>query len=139
MGRRPHVEVFGTDYPTRDGTAIRDYIHVADLAEVRVRALAHLLAGHASGFLNVGTGSGQSVREVVKAVQTVTGSVVPTRDAPRRPGDPPILVADPTRVSAMLGWQPRISDLQTIVSTAVRWHASAREQPSGTKPQLASS
>jgi UDP-glucose-4-epimerase GalE len=132
LGRRPQVELFGTDYPTQDGTAIRDYIHVADLAEVHVRALAHLLAGRASGFLNVGTGRGQSVREVIRAVQTVTGSVVPTRDAPRRPGDPPILVADPTRAGAMLGWQPRISDLETIVSTAVRWHASAREQPSGT-------
>jgi UDP-glucose-4-epimerase GalE len=138
LGRRPHVELFGTDYPTPDGTAIRDYIHVADLADAHVRALAHLLAGHASTFLNVGTGIGQSVREVVEAVQTVTQSVVPTRNAPRRPGDPPVLIADPTRARAMLGWQPRISDLETIVATATRWHASRQELPSGTRPQLAS-
>jgi UDP-glucose-4-epimerase GalE len=124
LGRRARVELFGTDYPTPDGTAVRDYIHVADLAEVHVRALAHLLAGHASTFLNVGTGSGQSVREVVEAVQTVMRSVAPTRNAPRRPGDPPMLIADSTRACAMLGWQPRFSDLETIVATAARWHAS---------------
>jgi UDP-glucose-4-epimerase GalE len=129
LGRRPHVEVFGTDYPTPDGTAVRDYIHVADLAEAHVRALAHLLADQASTCLNVGTGSGQSVREVVQAVQAVTRSVVPTRNAARRPGDPPILIADPARACAMLGWQPRISDLHTIVATAARWHAS-RHEPS---------
>jgi len=137
LGRRSHVELFGTDYPTRDGTAIRDYIHVADLAEVHVLALAHLLSGRASTCLNVGTGSGQSVREILKAVQTVTQSVVPTKNAPRRPGDPPILIADPARACAMLGWQPRISDLETIVATAARWHAS-RQLPSLTRPQLAS-
>ena len=129
LGRRPHVEVFGTDYPTRDGTAIRDYIHVADLAEAHVRALAHLRAGHASTFLNVGTGSGHSVREVIRAVQTVTQSVVPTRNAARRPGDPPVLIADPACACATLGWQPRLSDLQTIVTTAARWHASRQEPP----------
>jgi UDP-arabinose 4-epimerase len=138
LGRRPRVELFGTDYPTPDGTAIRDYIHVADLAEAHVRALAHLLAGHASTCLNVGTGNGQSVREVVKAVQTLTKSVVPTGNAPRRPGDPPVLIADPTRAAAMLGWQPRISDLETIVATAARWQAARQELPSGTRPQLAS-
>jgi len=132
------VELFGTDYPTPDGTAVRDYIHVADVAEVHVRALAHLLAGQVSSSLNVGTGSGQSVREVVEAVQAVTGSIVPTRNAPRRAGDPPILIADPTRACAVLGWQPRISDLETIVATAVRWHASGQELPGSTRPQLAS-
>jgi len=138
LGRRPHVELFGTDYPTTDGTAVRDYIHVADLAEVHVRALAHLLAGHASNFLNVGTGRGQSVREVVEAVQAVTECVVHTRSAARRPGDPPILIADPARACAMLGWQPRISDLATIVATAVRWHASRQELAGSMRPQLAS-
>jgi UDP-arabinose 4-epimerase len=127
LGSRPHVELFGTDYPTRDGTAIRDYIHVADLAEAHVRALGHLLGGHASTFLNVGTGNGQSVHEVVKAVEAVTHCVVPTRNAPRRPGDPPVLIADPTRARAVLAWQPRISDLETIVATAARWHASRQE------------
>jgi UDP-glucose-4-epimerase GalE len=129
LGRRPHVEVFGTDYPTPDGTAIRDYIHVADLAEAHVRALAHLRAGHASTLLNIGTGSGQSVREVIKAVQTVTQAVVPTRNAARRPGDPPVLIADPTRACATLGWQPRLSDLHTIVTTAAHWHGSRQEPP----------
>jgi UDP-glucose-4-epimerase GalE len=137
LGRRPHVELLGTDYPTRDGTAIRDYIHVADLAEAHVRALAQLQAGRASTCLNVGTGSGQSVREVVKAVETVMQSVVPTRDAPRRPGDPPILIADATRARTVLGWHPRISDLETIVGTAVRWHGS-RQEPSGAmRPRFA--
>jgi UDP-arabinose 4-epimerase len=126
LGRRPYVEVLGTDYPTPDGTAIRDYIHVTDLAEAHVRALTHLLAGGSSACVNLGTGSGQSVREVVEAVQAVTRCVVRTRNAPRRPGDPPALVADPTRAGAMLGWQPQISDLETIVATAARWHASRK-------------
>ena len=129
LGRRPHVELFGTDYPTPDGTAIRDYIHVADLAEAHVRALAHLRAGRGSACLNLGTGSGRSVREVIEAVQAVTRSVVPTRNAPRRAGDPPALVADPTQASNLLGWQARISDLATIVATAARWHASRMRNP----------
>lgn len=137
LGRRPHVELFGTDYPTADGTAVRDYIHVSDLAEVHVRALGHLLTDRASICLNVGTGSGQSVREVVEAVQRLTRSVVPTRNAPRRPGDPPILVADPARAAAVLGWQPRISNLETIVATAARWHAGREERSRGASPQPA--
>ena len=124
LGQRPCVEVFGTDYPTSDGTAVRDYIHVADLAEAHVRALAHLLAGGASAFLNVGTGRGHSVREVVRAVQRVTGKEVPVKNSPRRPGDPPILIADPSRARALLQWQPRILDLDPMVATAVRWHVS---------------
>jgi UDP-arabinose 4-epimerase len=136
LGGRPYVELFGTDYPTADGTAVRDYIHVADLADVHVRALAHLLAGGASAALNVGTGSGHSVREVVNAVQRVMRKSVPTRNAPRRPGDPPTLIADPRRATAVLGWQPRIPDLETIVSTAVRWHASRPGAPSGARPQV---
>ena len=136
LGGRPNVELFGTDYPTADGTAVRDYIHVADLADAHVRALAHLLAGRASASLNVGTGRGHSVREVVNAVQLVMRKSVPTRNAPRRPGDPPALIADPRRASAVLGWQPRIPDLETIVSTAVRWHASRQRVPSGARPQV---
>jgi len=137
LGRRPYVELFGTDYPTADGTAIRDYIHVSDVAEAHVRALAHLLAGHASTCLNVGTGRGQSVREVVEAVQTLTQSVVPTRNAPRRPGDPPTLIADPARAAAVLGWQPRISNLETIVATTAQWHATREERADGASAQLA--
>jgi len=124
LGRRPRVEIFGTDYPTADGTAVRDYIHVTDLAAAHERALAHLLAGKGSALLNVGTGQGHSVREVVKAVQAVTGREVPVTHSPRRPGDPPELVADPRRAMEVLGWQPQRVDLESIVATAVRWHQS---------------
>jgi UDP-arabinose 4-epimerase len=135
LGRRPHVEVFGTDYPTDDGTAVRDYIHVADLAQVHERALAHLLRGAGSACLNVGTGQGHSVREVIRTVQSVTGRQVPVINSPRRPGDPPTLVADPRRAAAILGWQPKTPDLQTIVSTAVRWHQSCdRRLPQDLRP-----
>jgi UDP-arabinose 4-epimerase len=127
LGRRPCVDVFGTDYPTPDGTAIRDYIHVSDLADAHERAMTHLLSNGESLLLNVGTGRGHSVREVIDAVQAVTGGTVPVRHSPRRPGDPPMLVAHPGRASTALGWQPRIAGLDAIVSTAVRWHASREE------------
>jgi UDP-arabinose 4-epimerase len=103
---------------------VRDYIHVGDLAEAHERALAYLLAGGDSACLNVGTGRGHSVRDVVKAVQTVTGREVPITNSPRRPGDPPALIADPRRAIEVLGWEPQIQDLETIVATAVRWHVS---------------
>jgi UDP-arabinose 4-epimerase len=115
------VDIYGTDYPTPDGTAIRDYIHVADLADAHVRALADLLAGGDSVALNLGTGHGASVREVIAAVERVAGRPVPRREAPRRAGDPPELVADPSRARTRLGWQPRCSDLETIVRTALAW------------------
>jgi len=122
LGRRPAVEIFGTDYPTPDGTAVRDYIHVGDLAQAHERALAHLLNGGESACLNIGTGRGHSIREVIRAVQSVTGRQVPITDSPRRPGDPPTLVADPRRATEILGWFPRAADLQTIIATAVKWH-----------------
>jgi UDP-arabinose 4-epimerase len=122
LGRRPQVEVYGTDYPTADGTAIRDYIHVQDLAEAHVLALGHLAGGGASVALNLGTGQGHSVRAVIAAVEHAGNRPVPYRDAPRRAGDPPELVADPSRAQALLGWQPRLSDLDTIVATALAWH-----------------
>jgi UDP-arabinose 4-epimerase len=124
LGYRTHVEVFGTDYPTSDGTAIRDYIHVSDLADAHERALAYLLADRGSICVNVGTGRGHSVREVVDAVRKVTGKEVPVKNSPRRAGDPPSLVADPGRATAVLGWQPRIVELERIVATAARWHSS---------------
>jgi UDP-glucose-4-epimerase GalE len=123
LGVREEVRVFGTDYPTPDGTAIRDYIHVTDLADAHVAALEYLRAGGASRALNLGTGRGHSVRDVIAAVERVSGRPVPAREAPRRPGDPPVLVADPTRAGAVLGWHPRLSDLETIVATAWAWHA----------------
>jgi len=121
LGRGKPVEIYGTDYPTPDGTAIRDYIHVADLADAHVRALADLVAGGASGALNLGTGKGHSVREVVAAVERVSGRPVPRNDVARRPGDPPELVADPALANSRLGWSPEYSDLDTIVHTALAW------------------
>jgi UDP-glucose-4-epimerase GalE len=124
LGQRQQVDIYGTDYQTPDGTAIRDYIHVQDLAEAHLRALEHLGAGRHSVALNLGTGRGRSVREVIRAVESVSGKAVPCREAARRPGDPPILVADPSFAAELLGWRARISDLDTIVRTALVWHQS---------------
>jgi UDP-glucose-4-epimerase GalE len=121
-GRRPAVTVFGTDYPTADGTAIRDYIHVCDLARAHVLALQYLLDHGTTIAVNLGNGRGASVRQVVDMVRSVTGREVPTRDAPRRAGDPSILVADANKAREMLGWAPERSDLATIVADAWRWH-----------------
>jgi UDP-arabinose 4-epimerase len=121
LGRGETLRIFGTDYPTRDGTAIRDYIHVTDLADAHVRALRRLAQGGDSIELNLGTGSGHSVREVVAAVERVTGRSVKRNEAPRRPGDPPELVADAALARERLGWRPRYSDLDTIVRTALGW------------------
>lgn len=118
----PPLAIFGGDYSTPDGTAVRDYIHVTDLAAAHVRALDDLLAGGASGALNLGTGKGYSVREVVRTVEAVSGRPVPVREAPRRAGDPPVLVADASRAWARLGWRPAHSSLEEIVTTAWRWH-----------------
>ncbi len=122
LGRLPCVEIFGTDYPTPDGTAIRDYVHVMDLAEAHVLALRHLMGGGQSMAINLGTGRGHSVREVIREVERVSGRPVPTKEAPRRPGDPAVLVADPSRASRVLGWRPRYADMATIVADALRWH-----------------
>ncbi len=122
LGRRAAIEVYGTDYPTPDGTAIRDYIHVSDLAAAHVSALARLRAGGAGIALNLGTGQGHSVREVIAAAAAVSGRKVPARDAPRRPGDPPVLVADPSLAAKTLGWQARHSSIETIIGTALAWH-----------------
>ena len=121
LGSVPPVEIFGTDYPTGDGTAVRDYIHVGDLANAHVRALARLAAGGDGAALNLGTGHGYSVREVISAVERLAGRRVPCRTAPRRPGDPPELVADPALAMARLDWRPRHSDLDTIIRTALAW------------------
>ena len=121
LGRGDPVEIYGTDYPTPDGTAIRDYIHVSDLAEAHLRALGHLAAGGDSAALNLGTGRGCSVREVIAAVERIGGRKVPQREVARRPGDPPELVADPALARSRLGWQPHHSDLDTIIGTALAW------------------
>jgi UDP-glucose-4-epimerase GalE len=121
LGHRPWVDVFGTDYPTPDGTAVRDFVHVTDLADAHVRALGHLLGGRESVALNLGTGTGHSVREVVAMVEAVGGRSVPVREAPRRPGDPPALLADARRARELLGWRPRYANLEDIVRTAWDW------------------
>lgn len=118
----PALRIFGTDYDTPDGTAVRDYIHVDDLATAHVLALRHLAAGGASAAVNLGTGRGHSVREVIAAIEAETGRRVRVEEAPRRAGDPPALVADPTRARNLLGWAPACSSLPTIVETAWRWH-----------------
>ena len=123
LGTRPPVKVFGTDYPTPDGTAVRDYVHVVDLADAHLRAVERLQAGTPSQAINLGTGVGQSVRQVIDAVREVSGRHVPFDTAPRRPGDPPELVADPSRAREVLGWTPRYADLRTTVQHAWNWHA----------------
>jgi UDP-arabinose 4-epimerase len=122
LGKCPHVDIYGTDYPTPDGTAIRDYIHVEDLAEAHLRALEHLCAGGESAALNLGTGSGHSVREVIAAAEAISGRTIAWREVARRPGDAPILVADPALAAQQLGWRARCSDLETIIDTAFAWH-----------------
>ncbi|WP_404379849.1 UDP-glucose 4-epimerase GalE [Caenispirillum salinarum] len=117
------LKVFGNDYDTVDGTAVRDYIHVSDLAEAHVAALRHLLGGGASLTVNLGTGHGWSIRHVIDTVERVTGRLVHHQIAPRRAGDPPVLVADSSRAARLLGWQPRLSGLEDIVRTAHAWHA----------------
>jgi UDP-glucose 4-epimerase len=119
-GEAGHVQIFGEDYPTPDGTCVRDYIHVADLAEAHVLALASLEQG--SRIYNLGYGGGYSVREVVEMARQVTGRTIPTEAAPRRPGDPAVLIASPDLIMRDLGWQPRLSELDTIIESAWRWH-----------------
>jgi UDP-arabinose 4-epimerase len=120
-GRLPCVEIYGTDYDTPDGTAIRDYIHVTDLAQAHVLAMRYLLSGAASAAFNLGTGIGHSVREVTTAAEKVTGATISVVERPRRPGDPPNLVADSSKARDVLGWLPKYSHLATILETAWRW------------------
>lgn len=117
------LEVFGLDWDTPDRSCIRDYIHVLDLAEAHILALDHLFDGKPSSVLNLGTGRGYSVLEVLQAVEEATGRPVPWKDAPRRHGDPAELVADPTRAFELLGWQAEHSSLETILASAVAWHS----------------
>jgi UDP-glucose-4-epimerase GalE len=127
LRQRPYVEVFGTDYPTPDGTCIRDFIHVDDLAEAHLLALEKLEPGRGL-CLNLGIGRGYSVREVIRGAEEITGQKIPVQEGPRRPGDPPILVASAERAQQILGWQPRFTDLRPIIETAWNWH---RTHPNG--------
>jgi UDP-glucose-4-epimerase GalE len=121
MGQRPHVEIFGTDYPTPDGTCIRDFVHVDDLAEAHLLALESLRPGAGLQY-NLGIGRGYSVREVIRAVEEVTGKRVPIKEGARRAGDPPTLVASSAKIQKELGWRPRYTDIKEIVATAWNWH-----------------
>lgn len=121
VGKRASISIFGTDYPTADGTGVRDYIHVEDLADAHVKALRYLEVGGDSTTLNCGYGHGYSVREVLNAVERVHGQPLPIREEPRRPGDPPTLIADARRVREVFGWEPRYDDLDVIVRTSLDW------------------
>ncbi|MFC7334013.1 UDP-glucose 4-epimerase GalE [Rhodocista pekingensis] len=125
LGERREFRIFGTDYPTPDGTAVRDYVHVMDLAQAHLLALEHLERGGAGTQVNLGTGSGTSVAELLRAVARAAGRPVPSVTAPRRAGDPPVLVADGRRARELLGWQPRFDSLDAIVETAWQWHTGA--------------
>ncbi|GAB6036409.1 UDP-glucose 4-epimerase GalE [Fundidesulfovibrio butyratiphilus] len=126
QGRRGQVEIFGTDYDTRDGTCVRDYIHVSDLAQAHILALDFLRRKRESLTVNLGTGNGQTVREVIRAVEKVSGKTTPVKEGPRRPGDPPGLYARADRAMELLGWKPALGDIETIVSTAWAWHEKHR-------------
>lgn len=122
LGRRAALDVFGTDFPTPDGTAVRDYIHVSDLAAAHVLALDHLISGGSSGAVNLGTNRGYSVREIIGRAEAVTGRRVPVVERPRREGDVPVLLASSEKAERQLGWSRNFSDIETILATAWAWH-----------------
>lgn len=121
LGLRDHLTIFGDDYDTPDGTGVRDYIHVADLADAHVKALGYLIEGGEAQVMNCGYGRGASVREVIAALEAVTGQTLPVEVGPRRAGDPPSLISRAERVRETLGWTPQLDDLETIVESALRW------------------
>ena len=127
LGKRPKLDVYGTDYNTPDGTCVRDYIHVIDLANAHMAALTHLRGGGDSATFNCGYGHGYSVLEVVDAVKRVSGRDFKVELAPRRPGDPAMIVADSARIRAQLGWAPRFDNLDTIVEHALAWERRLRK------------
>ncbi|CAN5220060.1 UDP-glucose 4-epimerase GalE [soil metagenome] len=131
VGKRPHVSIFGTDYPTADGTGVRDYIHVEDLASAHLDAMHYLETGGESTVLNCGYGHGYSVRDVLRAVERANGRPLDIREEPRRPGDPPTLVARSELIRSTLGWRPRHDDLDFIVRTSLDWERklAAQESP----------
>jgi UDP-glucose 4-epimerase len=128
LGRREELQIYGADYPTPDGTCVRDYVHVVDLAEAHLLALDYLEGGGCSRSYNLGNGTGYSVREVLESARRVTGAEIPARVAARRPGDPAVLVAGSERIRRELGWRPEYTDLDAIVASAWRWH---RAHPEG--------
>jgi UDP-glucose 4-epimerase len=129
VGKRPHVSIFGTDYPTKDGTGVRDYIHVEDLADAHLRALDYLRGNGASATINCGYGHGYSVREVISMVDRVSGQPIRTVEEPRRAGDPPALIAQAQRVRQLLNWTPRHDDLEEIVRSQLEWERRLLSEP----------
>lgn len=123
-GKRPSINIFGDDYPTVDGTCVRDYIHVSDLSDAHILALDHLEAGGGSEYFNLGNGNGFSVNEVIEAARRVTRMPIEVTMAPRRAGDPSTLVANAARARAVLGWNPKFTEIETIIETAWNWHRS---------------
>jgi UDP-glucose 4-epimerase len=129
VGKRSHVSIYGTDFPTGDGTGVRDYIHVEDLATAHLDALTYLRKGGVPQVLNVGYGRGYSVREVLKSVERIAGHPLTIREEPRRAGDPPTLVARADRIRTELGWRPKLDDLDTIVKTSLQWEQRLAREP----------
>ena len=128
IGQTAAINIFGDDYPTRDGTCIRDYIHINDLAQAHFLALEKLLNGQPGGKYNLGNGNGYSVKEVIKVARNITGKPIPSKIVERRPGDPAILIGSSEKAVRELGWKPQFSNLDTIIETAWRWH---RDHPEG--------
>ena len=122
-GTRDHISIFGTDYPTKDGTCVRDYIHVTDLAQAHIRAVDYLMAGNPSDIFNLGNGVGFTVREVIDTVREVTGREIKVIEEGRRAGDPAVLIASSEKARRVLGWKPEHADLKHIIETAWRWHS----------------
>ncbi|MCQ4086249.1 UDP-glucose 4-epimerase GalE [Saccharibacillus sp. JS10] len=124
LGQRSHISVFGDDYPTADGTCIRDYLHVSDLADAHLRAIDYLKNGGESDVFNLGSGSGFSVHEIIEAARTVTGKEIPVQTEPRRAGDPAVLIASSEKARRVLGWNPSREQIETIIGSAWSWHQS---------------
>jgi len=129
VGKRSHVSIFGTDYPTPDGTGVRDYIHIEDLARSHLDALDYLRRGGGATILNCGYSHGYSVREVLDGVQRVAGQKLTIREEPRRAGDPPSLVAEAQRIRAQLGWKPQLDNLDAIIDSTLRWERRLLREP----------
>lgn len=124
LGQRENINIFGNDYPTRDGTCVRDYIHIDDLAQAHILALDRLLRGQPGGAYNLGNGEGYSVKEVIEVARSVTGKPIAAKIVERRPGDPAVLIGSSEKAINELGWKPRFPDLRTIIATAWQWHKS---------------
>ena len=122
--KREYISIYGTDYDTKDGTCVRDYIHVNDLAQAHILAMKYLCDGNDSNIFNLGNGVGFTVKEVVETARKVTGHPIPAKEEPRRAGDPSMLIASSAKAKEVLGWNPQYADLETIIDTAWNWHKS---------------